>query len=141
MKNIVTTAAQYMVVAVTIERYVVICHKTVTVLKHHYYTAIVVIFSVTVNIPKFFEFKTSAATSILFENVTDDRDVAQEDLYINENESSYSYQTSSLGENRKLYLFNAAHEIFIIGFCLIVICYCNYRVWIQIVRSSVWKNR
>ena len=130
-----------MVVAVTIERYVVICHKTVTVLKHHYYTATVVIFSVTVNIPKFFDFKSSLPTTTLFENVTDNRSVTEEDLYENENESSYSYQTSSLGENQKLYLFNAVHEIFIIGFCLIVICYCNYRVWIQIAKSSLWKNR
>ena len=141
MKNILTTASQYMVVAVTIERYVVICHKTVTILKHKYYSLIVIVFCFVTNVPKFFEFEKlnpitdiSEASNSFSQNSTDT---------INNDESlnaMFSYKISSLGENRNWYLFNAVHEIFVIGFCLLVICYCNYRVWLQVVKSAIHKK-
>ena len=144
MKNILTTASQYMVVAVTVERYVVICHKTITILKHQYYTLIVVVFSVTVNLPKFFEFqpihpKLEAAEDI----ATGSESASINDEPTNKNESifeSFSYQISSLGENQDWYLSIAVHEIVVIGFCLLVICYCNYRVWLQVVKSAIHKK-
>ena len=146
MKNTLTTASQYMVVAVTIERYVVICHKTVTILKHHYYTITVVIFSITVNIPKIFEFEKNDQMDNISENMTSDNFNVSNVTEIptrKENDSLqdiYLYKLSSLGENVDLYLFNAVHEIFLIGFCLFVICYCNYRVWIQIVKSAIYRS-
>ena len=145
MKNILTTASQYMVVAVTVERYVVICHKTVTILKHQYYTLIVVIFSIIVNLPKFFEFQPIHPIANISEIITtDDTTVLKYDESTHKNESifaTFSYQISSLGENRNWYLFNAVHEIVVMGFCLVVICYCNYRVWLQVVKSVIHHKR
>ena len=147
MKNVLMTASQYMVVAVTIERYVVICHKPVTILKHHYYTITVVIFSVIVNVPKFFEFEKNDQRNNTSENNNSENCNASNVIEIpakNENDSLISnamlYKISSLGENVNLYLFNAVHEIILIGFCLCVICYCNYRVWIQIVKSAIFRS-
>ena len=144
MKNILTTASQYMVVAVTIERYVVICHKTVTILNHKYYTILVAIFSVVVNLPKFFEFQRLHPIANLMENETTDfgrlQNYTRPSDTNDSNVAIFSYQISSLGENRNWYLFNAVHEIFIIGFCLLVICYCNYRVWLQVVKSAMHKK-
>ena len=142
MKNILTTASQYMVVAVTVERYVVICHKTVTILKHKYYTLLVVVFSVIVNIPKFFEFQRVDQIS---DNSSDNAaTISPNNSEIANNNKSniqiFSYEISNLGENRNWYLFNAVHEIFVIGFCLLVICYCNYRVWLQVVKSALHKK-
>ena len=143
MKNILTTSSQYMVVAVSIERYVVICHKTVTILKHQYYTAIVIIFSATVNAPKFFEFEKYEPIDNILQNTTSEDGNTPNTTampFKNENGSLILYKISSLGENEDLYLFNAVHEIFLIGFCLFVICYCNYRVWIQIVKSAIFRS-
>ena len=141
MKNILTTASQYMVVAVTIERYVVICHKTVTIMKHKYYTLIVIVFCIIVNLPKFFEFeKLNPITDILEASNSfpqNSTETTNNDESVN---AMFSYKISSLGENRNWYLFNAVHEIFVIGFCLLVICYCNYRVWLQVVKSAIHKK-
>ena len=125
-----------MVLAVTIERYVGMCHTTHTKLKHQYYTLTVVIFSVITNIPKFFEFKkhlleTEHKNDTLAVNRTEEN----EDMPL-----VYLYQTSPLGEDPNFYLSNAVHELCAIGFCLLVICYCNYRVWLQIVKSTIFKK-
>ena len=141
MKNILTTASQYMVVAVTIERYVVICHKTVTILKHKYYSLIVIVFGIIVNVPKFFEFEKVNPITDISENSNSG---SQNSTETTNNDDSviamFSYKISSLGENRNWYLFNAVHEICVIGFCLLVICYCNYRVWLQVVKSAIHKK-
>ena len=52
-----------MAVAATIERYVVMWHKTHTILKHHYNTTTVVIFFVMVNIPKKLNFQKNLSES------------------------------------------------------------------------------
>ena len=51
------------------------------------------------------------------------------------------YYTSPLGEDTYFVLFNAWHEIAVIGFFLISICVCNLQVCTQIKRSSAMKDR
>ena len=139
MKNIITTTSQYMVVAVSLERYVVICHKTVTSLKQHYYTGGVVIFSLIVNVPKFFELERHHP--ILNEENASEA-VVLDQVDVKDQMFSLTYQTSRLGENQDWFLFSAYHEICVITFCLLVICYCNYQVWLQITKSAqIQKDR
>ena len=147
-KAIITTACQYMVVAISVERYVVICHNVLTSPGQIFYTFCVGIFSVIVNLPRFFEFKTFAPPTN-----TQNGQVSQNHNNVSEIETengldvkdqlfSLSYQTSALGENPDWVHFMAYHEISLILFCLIVIAYCNFQVWHQVLASSrVSKHR
>lgn len=131
MKIITTTASQYMVVAISVERYVAICHKSVVPPKYERILFWVVTFSLMVNLPRFcefishhvasFEVEMSAATEV--ENNTYDQ-------------FSLLYHTSRLGENPEWLFFISSHEIAVIIFCLLTICFCNFKVWIQVLGST-----
>ena len=56
MKNLITTASHYMIVAITVERYLVICHRKRKLLSPLRNISTVLIFSLLVSVPKFFEF-------------------------------------------------------------------------------------
>lgn len=151
---VLTTASQYMVVAVTIERYSVIVHEKSTTLKYYNYTALVLIFASMVNLPKFFEFQSIPSHDSIQENTTlgdtnfsnsEGSDNLSKKIGLNgstekENGNQYFYKISKLGEDEQWYIFNAYHEVFIIGFCLFVIVYCNFRVWLQILKSALFKK-
>ena len=150
-----TTASQYMVVAVTIERYSVIVHEKSTTLKYYNYTALVLVFASMVNLPKFFEFQSIPShDDDIQENITtgdtnyltsEGSDNLSKKIGLNgstekDNENQYFYTISKLGEDEQWYIFDAYHNIFIIGFCLFVIVYCNFRVWLQILKSALFKK-
>ena len=151
---VLTTASQYMVVAVTIERYSVIVHEKSTTLKYYNYTALVLVFASMVNLPKFFEFQSIPSHDSIQENTNIGNtnylnSEGSENLSkINglngstekDNGNPYSYKISKLGEDEQWYIFDAYHEVFIIGFCLFVIVYCNFRVWLQILKSALFKK-
>ena len=151
---VLTTASQYMVVAVTIERYSVIVHEKSTTLKYYNYTALVVVFASLVSLPKFFEFQSIPSHDDIQENITtgdtnyltsEGSDNLSKKIGLNgstekDNGNQYSYKISKLGEDEQWYIFDAYHNIFIIGFCLFVIVYCNFRVWLQILKSAVFKK-
>ena len=138
-KAIITTASQYMVAAVSLERYIVICHKSVASPKQIYYTLWVVTFSVIVNLPRFCEFEGYASSEDMqLESNGEQLNLtgAVEDLDKKDKPFSLSYQTSKLGENSEWILFMACHEISLIIFCSIVISFCNHGVFIQVLNSS-----
>ena len=151
---VLTTASQYMVVAVTIERYSVIVHEKSTTLKYYNYTALVLIFASMVNLPKFFEFQSIPSHDSIQENTTlgdtnfsnsEGSDNLSKKIGLNgstekENGNQYFYKISKLGEDEQWYIFDAYHKVFIIGFCLFVIVYCNFRVWLQILKSALFKK-
>ena len=152
---VLTTASQYMVVAVTIERYSVIVHEKSTTLKYYNYTALVLVFASMVNLPKFFEFQSIPShDDDIQENITtgdtnyltsEGSDNLSKKIGLNgstekDNENQYFYTISKLGEDEQWYIFDAYHNIFIIGFCLFVIVYCNFRVWLQILKSALFKK-
>ena len=153
-KMVLTTASQYMVVAVTIERYSVIVHEKSTTLKYYNYTALVLVFASLVNLPKFFEFQSIPSHDSIQENTNIGNtnylnSEGSENLSkINglngstekDNGNPYSYKISKLGEDEQWYIFDAYHKVFIIGFCLFVIVYCNFRVWLQILKSALFKK-
>ena len=153
-KMVLTTASQYMVVAVTIERYSVIVHEKSTTLKYYNYTALVLVFASMVNLPKFFEFQSIPSHDDIQENMTtgdknyltsEGSDNLSKKIGLNgstekDNENQYFYTISKLGEDEQWYIFDAYHNIFIIGFCLFVIVYCNFRVWLQILKSALFKK-
>ena len=130
LRNAITTASQYLVLAISVERYVVICYKMGGSIKPQFYTGGVIVFSVFVNMPKFFEFQ------LLHQKVQQ-----QNNSTSGIEETVISYWTSRLGEDTSFVLFNAWHEIAVTGFCLIAICVCNFQVCIQIRRSSTMKDR
>ena len=135
-----------MVVAISIERYVVICNKPVRCPKQLYVTVMVFMFSTIVNVPRFFEFKRyfplpqklidqRASITEIIEEETDRANVKKEKF-------SLPYHTSKLGENPNWNLLMAYHEFSLILFCLIVIVYCNVQVGLQVLRSSrIQKHR
>ena len=151
---VLTTASQYMVVAVTIERYSVIVHEKSTTLKYYNYTALVLIFASMVNLPKFFEFQSISSHDGIPENInigdtnfstSEGSDNLSKKIGLNgstekDNANQYFYKISKLGEDEQWYIFDAYHEVFIIGFCLFVIVYCNFRVWLQILKSALFKK-
>ena len=141
-----TTASQYMVAAVSLERYLVICYN-ITLTKPIYYTLGVFVFSLIGNIPRFCEFEkfipkdeTNACNLKLNNNSVSinatDNERKPDDPF------SLLYHTSRIGENPDWLLFMAYHEIGMIIFCSLVISYCNFRVWIQVLKSSqITKHR
>ena len=151
---LLTTASQYMVVAVTIERYSVIVHEKSTTLKYYNYTALVLVFASLVNLPKFFEFQSIPSHDSIQENTNIgntnylnsegsenlSKIIGLNGSTENQNANQYFYKISKLGEDEQWYIFDAYHNIFIIGFCLFVIVYCNFRVWLQILKSALFKK-
>ena len=151
---VLTTASQYMVVAVTIERYSVIVHKKSTTLKYYNYTALVLVFASLVNLPKFFEFQSIPSHDSIQENtnigntnylISEGSENLSKIIGLNgstenQNANQYFYKISKLGEDEQWYIFDAYHNILIIGFCLFIIVYCNFRVWLQILKSALFKK-
>ena len=148
MKNLITTASHYMIVAITVERYLVICHRKRKLLSPLRNISTVLIFSLLVSVPKFFEFTHSQGKQKLkhmMENDTIDdlnTNFSIDQINLNENRSEfYTYQISHIGENPDFLIFNAYHEVLVITFCLVTIIYCNYRICCNIKVSGSIKNR
>ena len=135
-----------MVVAISMERYVVICHKPVRCPKQLYVTMMVLMFSIAVNIPRFFEFTRyyPLAKKIIDQSasITENIDKATDSINVPKEKFSLPYHTSKLGENPNWNLLMAYHEFSLILFCLIAIVYCNLQVGLQVLRSShIQKHR
>ena len=131
MKMIMTTSSQYMVAAVSVERYIAICQKSSTTPKHKRILFWVATFSLLVNIPRFCEFvrhQVPAADSdipVVIANESKPYD-----------QFSLTYHTSRLGENPEWLLFASYHEIAVIAFSLATICFCNLKVWLEVDEST-----
>ena len=131
MKMVMTTASQYMVAAISVERYIAICQKPFMPPKLRKILFWVVTFSLLVNIPRFCEF-------VSHQLPTDDSDVPvvigkeskPDDMF------SLRYHTSRLGENPEWLLFASYHEIAVIAFSLVTICFCNLKVWLEVDESA-----
>ena len=131
MKMIMTTSSQYMVAAVSVERYIAICQKTFTPPKHNRTLFWVVTFSILVNIPRFCEFVShQVPTSDSDMPVVIGNESKADDLF------SLRYHTSRLGENPEWLLFASYHEIAVIACSLATICFCNLKVWLEVDESA-----
>ena len=128
-KAILTTASQYMVLAVSAERFIAMCHYPLESPKYFKIFFQVIVFSITVNFPRFFEFIRHTDPKL---------EVSQTERKPDD-QFSLKYHTSRLGENPKWVYFISIQEIAKVFFCLFAICYCNIRVWFQ-VRSSTNLN-
>ena len=129
-RNVITTASQYMILAVSLDRYLVICHNIRISLQPYLYTGIVLVFSLLIHVPKFFEFEGY------------DRPLKVNDTHHSSNDSTTSgYRISDIAEQRNYILFNAYHEVFVTAFCLGTICYCNCQIYLQIKNSSNLHDR
>ena len=138
-KAIITTASQYMVAAVSLERYLVICYKNVTSYKHIYYTLWVFVFSLVVNLPRFCEFEKfipKEETNLLDPNLNNGLINEANNVRKANDTFSLLYHTSRMGENPDWLLFMAYHEISLIIFCSLLISYCNFQVWVEVGKSS-----
>ena len=134
-----------MVAAVSLERYLVICYKTLTSTKQIYYTLCVLIFSIVVHIPRFVEFETHIPkdeTNLIDPQLNNiSRSIKETDNVRNAHAPfSLAYHTSRLGENPDWLLFMSYHETALIIFCFILIVYCNYQVWVEVGKSSKITN-
>ena len=125
---IMTTASQYMVAAISVERYIAICQKPFTPPKLKNLLFWVVTFSLLVNIPRFCEFVSHQVPADM-PAVTRNENKPDDLL-------SLKYHTSRLGENPEWLLFASYHEIAVIVFCLITICFCNLKVWLEVDESA-----
>lgn len=118
LKNVVTNGCVFMVVAVAAERYHAICHPMKYKPYPTFYISLVVLVSVMVSLPKFFEFKHITVNNTL------------------------NYWTSDLNENASYVVFSSYHECAVIGVVpLIALCYLNYKIYIKIRKSAEIKNR
>ena len=141
-KQILTTASQYMVVAISVERYIAICHKSIAPPKPTHILVCLIVFSLTLNLPRFCEFISHQLPTIK-ENTqinstqsnSSENGVEKQD----DDQFSLQYHTSRLGENPQWVLFIACHEIVVIIVCLVTICFCNFQVWLQVLNSSELK--
>ena len=133
-KSILTTASQYLVLAVSVERFIAMCHYPIESPKYFIIFIQVVLFSITVNFPRFFEFIRHTETPSEVSLNEDTRTERKPD-----DPFSLAYHTSRLGENPKWLHFISLNEIAKVLFCLVAICYCNMRVWFQ-VRNSTKLN-
>ena len=128
---IMTTASQYMVAAISVERYIAICQKPFTPPRLKNLLFWVVTFSLLVNIPRFCEFVSHQVPT-----VDSDMPAVTRNENKHDNLFSLKYHTSRLGENPEWLLFASYHEIAVIVFCLITICFCNLKVWLEVDESA-----
>ena len=130
-KAILTTASQYMVLAISAERFIAICHYPTESPKYLRIFVQVVIFSIMVNFPRFFEFiRHTEPTSDASQTDGNKTERSPDDQF------SLQYHTSRLGENPKWVHFISIQEIVKVFFCLFAICYCNVRVWFKVISST-----
>ena len=148
LKNLITTASHYMILAITVERYLVICHRKRKLLSPFRNISTVLVFSLLVNVPKFFEFTHSPEnqrSKNMMKNITVDglnTNFSIDRINLRPNRSElYTYRISQIGENPDFLMFNAYHEVLVITFCLVTIIYCNYRICCNIKVSGSIKNR
>ena len=129
-----------MILAITIERYLVICHKRKNLFNPSRYILTVFLFSTLVNIHKFFEFRHHVSDEVLIypSNHTSNTSSSTNALH---NMDSYEYRTSRIGENPAFLVFNAYYEVCVIVFCLFAICVCNFEICRKIKISGNFKNR
>ena len=128
MKMVMTTASQYMVAAISVERYIAICQKSFTPPKLKKILFWVVTFSLLVNIPRFCEFVSHQSPTDV--PVVIGKKSKPDDMF------SLRYHTSRLGENPEWLLFASYHEIAVIAFSLVTICFCNLKVWLEVDESA-----
>ena len=132
---VITTASQYMVAAISVERYIAICHQCLMPPKHMRTLFWVIAFSLLVNIPRFCEFISHHVPT------ANSDQPALIDIDNNEDDDmfSLSYHTSRLGENPEWLLFASCHEIAVIILSLAIICFCNLKVWLKAGTSAKSK--
>ena len=147
-KNVIVTASHYMILAITVERYLVICHQRRKLLSPLRNVSFVFLFSLLVSIPKFFEFvhlkedqKTENMISHTTKSELNDSLVYDGSITKSRYSELYVYGTSHIGESSEFLLFNAYHEVLVIAFCLVTIFYCNYQICCKIKISAKIKNR
>lgn len=134
-KNFITTASRYMILAITVERYLVICHRRKNVLNPSRNILAVFLFSLLATVPKFFEF-VHVQNPMKITRQDEAKDMSNGTLSL-----SYEYDTSLIGEHPSFLIFNAYYEVIEISFCLLTICYCNYQICFKIKLSGKIKNR
>ena len=129
-----------MILAITIERYLVICHKRKNLFNPSRYIMAIFLFSTLVNIHKFFEFRHDVSDDFPSypSNRTSNTSSSTNAMY---DIDSYEYRTSRIGENPAFLVFNAYHEVCVIVFCLVAICVCNLEICRKIKISGNFKNR
>ena len=120
-----------MVLAVSLDRYLVICYKLKSYVQPQLYTTAVIVFSVLVNIPKFFEFE-----KVPIPEGTNTSSMTLNDTESSDNNINFEYQTSRIGESSFFVLFNAYQEVLVLAFCLCTIGYSNYQIYAKIGRSQ-----
>lgn len=124
LKNMTGSACVYMVVAVAAERYYAICYPMRRKPGPYFYFTAVMLLSLLINMPKFFEFKHLTAGAGQDNNTL---------LY---------YWTTDLNEDPTYVVFNSYHEVAVVGFIpLLALCYMNYMIYVKIKKSSLLKNR
>ena len=145
-KNLITTASHYMILAITVERYLVICHRKRKLLSPLRNILTVLIFSLLVSVPKFLEFthspenQSSGNMNITIDDLNTNFSIDRIITRTSRNEL-YTYRISQIGESPNFLIFNAYHEVLVIAFCLVTIIYCNYRICCNIKVSGSIKNR
>ena len=103
-----------MVVAVATERYFAICKPLFVKPRPSFFISLVVVSSITINIPKFFEFN-----------------------HIYDENNTLQYWTSDLNENANYVVFSSYYECAVIGVIpLLALCYLNYKIYIGISKSA-----